>query len=174
MLPMTVMNYFLYLFVRTAQEYHKLFELNKKQATVLVVGAGFIGVEWATWQPKLMRFCRALQHALGIRKGIWSKRWAFCCCYGSVGVEISSSFKGSAKGAVLFGGSSGHGETLWDLNGWNFPCGRPARRHGGNLKKKLKQIGLWCFQASWIHLPNAGLNSSNVFKFHIHYTSTSW
>ena len=30
------------------EEYHKLTELNKKQSTVLVVGAGFIGVEWAT------------------------------------------------------------------------------------------------------------------------------
>merc|ERR1712113_826597 len=30
------------------EEYHKLHELNKKKATVLVVGAGFIGVEWAT------------------------------------------------------------------------------------------------------------------------------
>lgn len=33
----------------SSQEYHKLFELNKKQATVLVVGAGFIGVEWVSW-----------------------------------------------------------------------------------------------------------------------------
>ncbi|CAK9021804.1 unnamed protein product [Durusdinium trenchii] len=30
------------------EEYHKLTDLNKKQATVLIVGAGFIGVEWAT------------------------------------------------------------------------------------------------------------------------------
>jgi NADH dehydrogenase FAD-containing subunit len=30
------------------EEYHKLHDLNKKKATVLVVGAGFIGVEWAT------------------------------------------------------------------------------------------------------------------------------
>jgi len=30
------------------EEYHKLAELNKKKATVLIVGAGFIGVEWAT------------------------------------------------------------------------------------------------------------------------------
>jgi len=30
------------------EEYHKLDALNKKSATVLVVGAGFIGVEWAT------------------------------------------------------------------------------------------------------------------------------
>ena len=30
------------------EEYQKLQELNKKKATVLVVGAGFIGVEWAT------------------------------------------------------------------------------------------------------------------------------
>jgi len=30
------------------EEYHKLNELNKKQATLLVVGAGFIGVEWVT------------------------------------------------------------------------------------------------------------------------------
>merc|ERR1712051_964624 len=30
------------------EEYHKLGELAKKKATVLVVGAGFIGVEWAT------------------------------------------------------------------------------------------------------------------------------
>jgi NADH dehydrogenase FAD-containing subunit len=30
------------------EEYHKLDALNKKEATILVVGAGFIGVEWAT------------------------------------------------------------------------------------------------------------------------------
>ncbi|CAE8714351.1 unnamed protein product [Polarella glacialis] len=30
------------------EEYHKLTALNKKKATILVVGAGFIGVEWAT------------------------------------------------------------------------------------------------------------------------------
>jgi len=30
------------------EEYHKLDALNKKNATILVVGAGFIGVEWAT------------------------------------------------------------------------------------------------------------------------------
>ena len=36
----------------TWQEYHKLHELNKKQATVLVVGAGFIGVEWAACQVR--------------------------------------------------------------------------------------------------------------------------
>jgi len=30
------------------EEYHKLSELNKRGAKVLVVGAGFIGVEWAT------------------------------------------------------------------------------------------------------------------------------
>jgi hypothetical protein len=30
------------------EEYHKLNELNKKKATLLVVGAGFIGVEWVT------------------------------------------------------------------------------------------------------------------------------
>ena len=30
------------------EEYHKLQDLNKKKATILVVGAGFIGVEWAT------------------------------------------------------------------------------------------------------------------------------
>jgi len=30
------------------EEYHKLQDLNKKKATVLIVGAGFIGVEWAT------------------------------------------------------------------------------------------------------------------------------
>ena len=30
-----------------SQEYQKLHDLNKKQSTVLVVGAGFIGVEWA-------------------------------------------------------------------------------------------------------------------------------
>jgi len=30
------------------EEFHKLTELNKKKASVLVVGAGFIGVEWAT------------------------------------------------------------------------------------------------------------------------------
>jgi len=30
------------------EEYHKLAELNKRGAKVLVVGAGFIGVEWAT------------------------------------------------------------------------------------------------------------------------------
>jgi len=30
------------------EEYHKLADLNKKKASVLVVGAGFIGVEWAT------------------------------------------------------------------------------------------------------------------------------
>merc|ERR1712045_141311 len=30
------------------EEYHKLHDLNKKKATILVVGAGFIGVEWAT------------------------------------------------------------------------------------------------------------------------------
>jgi len=30
------------------EEYHKLQGLNKKKATVLIVGAGFIGVEWAT------------------------------------------------------------------------------------------------------------------------------
>eukprot|EP00747_Dinoflagellata_sp_TGD_P145351 gnl/TRDRNA2_/TRDRNA2_176579_c0_seq2.p1 gnl/TRDRNA2_/TRDRNA2_176579_c0~~gnl/TRDRNA2_/TRDRNA2_176579_c0_seq2.p1 ORF type:complete len:464 (+),score=133.02 gnl/TRDRNA2_/TRDRNA2_176579_c0_seq2:98-1489(+) len=30
------------------EEYHKIGELNKKSATILVVGAGFIGVEWAT------------------------------------------------------------------------------------------------------------------------------
>ncbi|CAK9072932.1 unnamed protein product [Durusdinium trenchii] len=30
------------------EEYQKLTDLNKKQATVLIVGAGFIGVEWAT------------------------------------------------------------------------------------------------------------------------------
>jgi len=30
------------------EEYHKLSELNKKKSTVLIVGAGFIGVEWAT------------------------------------------------------------------------------------------------------------------------------
>jgi hypothetical protein len=30
------------------EEYHKLDQLNKQAATVLVVGAGFIGVEWAT------------------------------------------------------------------------------------------------------------------------------
>lgn len=40
------------------QEYHKLFELNKKQATVLVVGAGFIGVEWVSWAAD-----RLLEHA---------------------------------------------------------------------------------------------------------------
>lgn len=34
------------------QEYQKLSDLNKKQSTVLVVGAGFIGVEWATWAWK--------------------------------------------------------------------------------------------------------------------------
>ena len=31
----------------SSQEYQKLHDLNKKQSTVLVVGAGFIGVEWA-------------------------------------------------------------------------------------------------------------------------------
>merc|ERR1719230_1091108 len=30
------------------EEFHTLSELNKKKATILVVGAGFIGVEWAT------------------------------------------------------------------------------------------------------------------------------
>merc|ERR1712190_528775 len=30
------------------EEYHKLHDLNKKKASILVVGAGFIGVEWAT------------------------------------------------------------------------------------------------------------------------------
>merc|ERR1712194_559910 len=30
------------------QEFHKLHDLNKKEASILVVGAGFIGVEWAT------------------------------------------------------------------------------------------------------------------------------
>jgi len=30
------------------EEYHKISELNKQEATILVVGAGFIGVEWAT------------------------------------------------------------------------------------------------------------------------------
>jgi len=30
------------------QEFHKLHDLNKKKASILVVGAGFIGVEWAT------------------------------------------------------------------------------------------------------------------------------
>mmetsp|Transcript_27692 Transcript_27692/g.79540 ORF Transcript_27692/g.79540 Transcript_27692/m.79540 type:complete len:450 (-) Transcript_27692:74-1423(-) len=30
------------------EEYHKIADLNKKDATVLVVGAGFIGVEWVT------------------------------------------------------------------------------------------------------------------------------
>jgi hypothetical protein len=30
------------------EEYHKLHALNKKKATILIVGAGFIGVEWAT------------------------------------------------------------------------------------------------------------------------------
>jgi len=30
------------------EEYHKLHDLNKKQAQMLIVGAGFIGVEWAT------------------------------------------------------------------------------------------------------------------------------
>lgn len=30
------------------EEYHKLADLNKKKSTLLVVGAGFIGVEWAT------------------------------------------------------------------------------------------------------------------------------
>jgi NADH dehydrogenase FAD-containing subunit len=30
------------------EEYHKLQDLNKKKASVLIVGAGFIGVEWAT------------------------------------------------------------------------------------------------------------------------------
>jgi hypothetical protein len=30
------------------EEYHKLHALNAKKATVLIVGAGFIGVEWAT------------------------------------------------------------------------------------------------------------------------------
>jgi len=30
------------------EEYHKISALNKKSATVLIVGAGFIGVEWAT------------------------------------------------------------------------------------------------------------------------------
>jgi len=30
------------------EEYHHLDELNKKAATILIVGAGFIGVEWAT------------------------------------------------------------------------------------------------------------------------------
>mmetsp|Transcript_50977 Transcript_50977/g.70056 ORF Transcript_50977/g.70056 Transcript_50977/m.70056 type:complete len:443 (-) Transcript_50977:102-1430(-) len=30
------------------EEYHKINELNKKKATLLIVGAGFIGVEWAT------------------------------------------------------------------------------------------------------------------------------
>jgi hypothetical protein len=30
------------------EEYHKLDALNKKQANILIVGAGFIGVEWAT------------------------------------------------------------------------------------------------------------------------------
>merc|ERR1712039_435599 len=30
------------------EEYHKLAELNNKKATLLVVGAGFIGVEWVT------------------------------------------------------------------------------------------------------------------------------
>merc|ERR1711862_341530 len=33
---------------RILEEYHKLSELNKKEATLLVVGAGFIGVEWVT------------------------------------------------------------------------------------------------------------------------------
>lgn len=30
------------------EEYHKLIDLNEKSAAILVVGAGFIGVEWAT------------------------------------------------------------------------------------------------------------------------------
>lgn len=30
------------------EEYHKLQDLNKKKASILIVGAGFIGVEWAT------------------------------------------------------------------------------------------------------------------------------
>jgi hypothetical protein len=30
------------------EEFHKIDELNKKKATILIVGAGFIGVEWAT------------------------------------------------------------------------------------------------------------------------------
>jgi len=30
------------------EEYHKLIDLNKKKANILIVGAGFIGVEWAT------------------------------------------------------------------------------------------------------------------------------
>jgi len=30
------------------EEYHRIADLNKKKATVLVVGAGFIGVEWVT------------------------------------------------------------------------------------------------------------------------------
>jgi len=30
------------------EEFHKLTDLNKRKATILVVGAGFIGVEWAT------------------------------------------------------------------------------------------------------------------------------
>jgi len=30
------------------EEYHKLADLNKKKANILIVGAGFIGVEWAT------------------------------------------------------------------------------------------------------------------------------
>merc|ERR1711957_75916 len=30
------------------EEFHKINDLNKKKASILVVGAGFIGVEWAT------------------------------------------------------------------------------------------------------------------------------
>eukprot|EP00428_Durinskia_dybowskii_P025811 CAMPEP_0170232054 /NCGR_PEP_ID=MMETSP0116_2-20130129/15766_1 /TAXON_ID=400756 /ORGANISM="Durinskia baltica, Strain CSIRO CS-38" /LENGTH=392 /DNA_ID=CAMNT_0010482835 /DNA_START=77 /DNA_END=1252 /DNA_ORIENTATION=- len=30
------------------EEYHRLIDLNKKKANILIVGAGFIGVEWAT------------------------------------------------------------------------------------------------------------------------------
>ena len=39
-----------------SQEYQKLHDLNKKKSTVLVVGAGFIGVEWVSWHRLIRVF----------------------------------------------------------------------------------------------------------------------
>ena len=73
------------------EEYHKLHDLNRKAATVLVVHAGFIGVEWATemeyffpelkltlidFLPKCLgplpdsaaEYCSECMHAAGIKE----------------------------------------------------------------------------------------------------------
>merc|ERR1712137_456644 len=76
---------------RILEEYHHLIELNNKKANLLVVGAGFIGVEWATeleyvfpdltitildMLPKCLgplpesaaEYCSEYMHASGIRE----------------------------------------------------------------------------------------------------------